>query len=251
MPATQKNVVLPRELPQHVVLAGIWRKRPSSRAHHVRTVCEILQRHYGVPRFGNPGDPLDDLVYIIVSNKTSPETAKRTYSHLKRRFHTWGDVLGSRPRVLKSILKPAGLSTVRSQQVRAALKKIKKDFGICDLRQLRGKPQSKVHDYLVSLPGVSDKVAKCIMMYTLAARVLPVDVHVHRVARRLGWTTRKRADQCHQELEALVPPNRRYAYHVDCIAHGRSVCRPRRPLCEQCCINRYCEYFKRERTRND
>ncbi len=33
------------------------------------------------------------------------------------------------------------------------------------------------------------------MMYTLNAQVLPVDVHVHRVAGRLGWTKRKRADR--------------------------------------------------------
>lgn len=239
------------ELPQHVVEAGRWRKPPNVRKDTVRRVCEILKRNYGEPRFGNPEDPLDDLVYIIVSNKTSPEMARRIYAHLKRNFHTWGDVLGSRPTVLQSILKPAGLSTVRARQVRAALKKIKKDFGSCDLNQLKGRPQSEVHDYLVSLPGVSDKVAKCIMMYTLAAKVLPVDVHVHRIAKRLGWTARKRADQCHEELEALVPPARRYAYHVDCIAHGRAVCRPRRPLCEQCCVSRYCEYFRTEWMRND
>ncbi len=91
-------------------------------------------------------------------------------------------------------------------------------------------------ELLVSLPGVSEKVAKCIMMYTLNHRVLPVDVHVHRVVSRLGWTKRKRADQCHQELESLVPPRWRYAFHVGCVLHGRAVCRAQKPLCGNCSI---------------
>ena len=92
----------------------------------------------------------------------------------------------------------------------------------------------------MGLDGVSEKVAKCVMMYTLGFDVLPVDVHVHRVATRLEWTNRKRADQCHEELEALVKPRYRFAFHVDCICHGRAVCRPKNPRCNDCVIRRYC-----------
>jgi endonuclease-3 len=84
-----------------------------------------------------------------------------------------------------------------------------------------------------------------VAMYTMGAKVLPVDAHVHRVATRLGWTARKRADQCHEELEFVVPPNWRYVFHVGCVLHGRSICRPKQPRCLKCCVNRYCEYFKR------
>src|SRR5262249_43991044 len=98
--------------------------------------------------------------------------------------------------------------------------------------------------YLAELPGVSDKVAKCVMMYTLGFDVLPVDVHVFRVASRLGWTSRCRADQCHDDLEALVQPKHRYAFHVDCICLGRAVCTPVHPDCPACPIRQYCVYFK-------
>ena len=91
-----------------------------------------------------------------------------------------------------------------------------------------------------SIAGVSDKVARCVMMYTLGAKVLPVDAHVHRLARRLGWTERKRADECHSELEAIIPPERRFTFHVAAILHGRAVCRPRDPRCAECCLRSYC-----------
>jgi endonuclease III len=210
----------------------------------VHRVCEILERTYRRPRLGNPKEPMDDLIYIILSNKTSPDVAQRTFARLKQRFPAWDDVLASHASVLRGILRPAGLATVKSRQLRAALKKIKSDFGSCNLNALRNMPESEAQNYLVALPGVSEKVAKCVMMYTLGSKVLPVDSHVYRVAKRLGWTNRKRADQCHDELETLVPPERRYAFHVDCIAHGRAVCRPTEPLCEQCPIKRYCVYFR-------
>jgi endonuclease-3 len=210
----------------------------------VRRVCEALEHSYGSPRLGNPRDPLDDLVYVILSNKTSAATAKNVFRQVKTRFPDWGDVLGTRIRALRSILKPAGLSAVKSRQIYRALRKISEDFGSCSLRALRKAQRKDVQDYLTSLPGVSEKVAKCIMIYTLGFEVLPVDVHVHRICTRLGWTVRKRADQCHEELEALVPSGRRFIFHVGCVAHGRTVCRPANPKCQSCVLSRYCDYYK-------
>jgi endonuclease III len=31
--------------------------------------------------------------------------------------------------------------------------------------------------------------------------------------------------------------------HVNLIRHGRNVCRPQHPLCEECCLVEYCEYY--------
>lgn len=222
----------------------IWRLPAPVRNTAVSNVCRALKRTYGSPRLGNPSDPLDDLIYIILSNKTGPLTARRTYKRLRQRFEKWERFLTAPILEVQRILRPAGLSSVKSRQLRGALRSIKLHLGSCDLRPLRGMPAAKTEEFLVGLPGVSEKVAKCIMMYTLNRRVLPVDVHVHRVASRLGWTKRKRADQCHQELESLVPPRWRYAFHVGCVLHGRAICRAQKPLCGHCPISRYCEYFK-------
>lgn len=239
--------MIPRRNTEKLVkkTGAIWHKPLALRDLIVEEVCEHLRGAYGAPRLGNPKDPLDDLVYIVVSNKTSAQMARLTYRRLKAKFGSWDEVLATGGKVLRPILKPAGLSRVKAKQLRAAFKKIRKSFGTCDLRALRHQSEKDVHKYLVGLPGVSDKVAKCVMMYTMGATVLPVDAHVHRIATRLGWTARKRADQCHEELESLVPPNLRRVFHVDCVLHGREVCRPERPVCERCCINSYCEYFRK------
>ncbi len=175
----------------------IWRSPQSSRRLRVRKVCEALRKAYGTPRFGNPSDPLDDLIYIVLSNKTTPGKARTIYSQLRERFQNWDDLLTEPISVLRALLRPAGLSAVKSRHIRGALRAIKNDFGACDLRALKRLTSEASQKYLVGLPGVSEKVAKCVMLYTLNLPVLPVDAHVHRVSHRLGWTARKRADQCH------------------------------------------------------
>jgi len=227
--------------PQTIV--SLTRRRPSPR--RVRRVCEILEATYGRPRLGNPQDPVDDLVYIVLSNKTAPKVAAANYKRVKERFPTWGNLLASDPEVLRRLIQPGGLAAVKACQIWAAISKIAADFGSPTLNELRSKSANESEKYLCSLLGVSKKVAKCVQMYTLEAQVLPVDVHVYRVAKRLGWATKNRANQCHEELEELIPPNRRYSFHVDCIAHGRAVCHTRQPLCDVCCIKRYCGHFKK------
>lgn len=226
---------------------SIWHESPRLRDRIVRNVCKSLRNAYGRPRLGNPIDPMDDLVFIVLSNKTSPRIARRTYADLRARFCSWDALLHAPISEVRRILKPAGLSSIKSRQLRAALRSIKSHMGSCDLRPLRRKSAGEIEAFLVRLPGVSEKVAKCVSLYTMNVKVLPVDVHVHRVSRRLGWTTRKRADQCHEELESLVPPALRYAFHVDCVLHGRRICRPHEPLCTKCCIRCWCEYFKGNR----
>jgi endonuclease III len=222
---------------------SIWGRRPKRRAQIVNRVCEALEEEYGRPRLGNPTKPLDDLIFILISNRTSPNLAEQTYQRLKKKFPQWDDILESPPWKLRAILKSSGLSRKKSQQIRSLLRKVKDDFGQCDLDELASWEEDDTNQYLKGLAGVSDKVAKCVMLYTLSSDVLPVDVHVYRVSKRLGWTARNRAAQTHDELEALIPPSKRFAFHVDCIAHGRSICRSK-PDCYRCKIRKDCDYFK-------
>jgi endonuclease III len=198
-----------------------------------------------MPTLGNPSDPIDDLVFVSLSNKSAPSVYQQVFRNLKLAFPDWKLFLAAPPTKLRELLRPAGLWRKRSRYLRAALRQIFRDFGNFDLRHLKEWESDRAIKYLAKLPGVSEKVARCVLMYTLGFRVLPVDVHVHRVATRLGWTKRRRPDQCHLELEAVVPARWRFSFHVGAIAHGREVCRPSKPKCEVCCIRRECEYYRK------
>ena len=95
--------------------------------------------------------------------------------------------------------------------------------------------------YLVSLPGVGAKTAKCVLMYSLGRAVLPVDIHVLRVAKRLGQVPAdaswKRTDEL---LEDEVPDELKFDVHVSFVIHGRDVCKSRNPDCENCVLADLC-----------
>lgn len=202
-----------------------------------------LRATYGLPRHGNPRRPLNDLFYIILSNKTTPDSAQRAYRALRRAFPSWDQIEPHDLSRLKEVLGPAGLSNVRTAQIVGIAEQLREKFGSVTLAPLKRMSSSEAETFLSGLPGVSLKVAKCVMMYTLGFEVLPVDSHVHRISVRLGWTSRKRADQCHEELEAIVPPPSRYGFHVAALAHGRAVCRPTNPRCDSCIVRRFCAYY--------
>ena len=206
----------------------------------VSAVVRELAASYGSPDLGNPSNPLDDLIFIILSNRSSPAPAQRIYRELKSEHPTWDTLAAADDTRLAMALRPLGLSQLKATQIKMSLAKIRADFGACDLSALRHLPIASAEEYLTSLPGVSKKVAKCVLLFAFEMEVLPVDVHVHRVATRLGWTSRRRADQSHDDLEKLIPPEYRRAFHVNAIAHGRELCRPRNPRCHACPIGSWC-----------
>lgn len=227
--------------------AKIWRAPISQRHRVVRQVCAALGKAFRSPRLGNPTDPVDDLIYLMLSNRTQAKTAQQVYHALKTLRGSWDQVAALPKRTIERAIKPAGFADIRSNQISGALRAIRRRFGKCSLDAMRQWSEDEAHQFLTSLPGVSDKVAKCVMMYTLGFEVLPVDVHVFRVSTRLGWTSRCRPSECHADLEMLVPPSLRYGFHVNCIALGRQFCQSMEPLCSACPISKFCVY-SRQRT---
>lgn len=207
----------------------------------VRRITDILERTYGTPDLGNKQDPLDELIYIILSQMTTGKSFARVFDRLKSSVPNWGQLASLPMRQLKSIIKDAGLSNQKAPRLKALVRRVSKDFGTTDLAAISSMPDADAEKYLTSLPGVGIKSAKCVLMYSLGRDVLPVDTHVARVARRLGLLdTVRRGSDVHRRLELTFPPGTRYAFHVNAIAHGRKVCLAIRPRCRECPLVRLC-----------
>lgn len=221
---------------------AIWGRSAPDRARTVAAVCDALATSYAETRLGNPRDPLADLIYITVSNRTTPTQARAAYAAVRSVAPKWDDLLRVSPETLRAALRPAGLSAIKAEFIRGIAERLRQRFGGVTLAPLKRMSDDQRLAFLTALPGVSDKVARCVMMYCFDSPVLPVDVHVHRLSRRLGWTARKRPDQSHAELEALIPPHARMRFHINAILHGRAVCASTDPRCVECVIRDHCQY---------
>ena len=213
----------------------------------VREICQRLEREYGSPRHGNLEDPLDELIYIILSTRTQEPKFAETFRRLKQAFATWDDIRPSSLPVLEAILGPLGLGRLKARQILTIVEDLRATFGCATLDPLAQLEDAEAEAFLTSLWGVSAKVAKCVLMYSLGRQVLPVDVHVHRMAGRLGFRTKKRPDTSQELVEAAIPPELRYGFHVNAVAHGRAVCLANTPRCESCCISTCCDYYRQAR----
>jgi len=163
---------------------------PQPRSHQreglARRVTRLLAATYGSPNHDNKRDPLDDLVFIILSQMTTHHSFGRVFDRLKERYPEWDQVASTPLRRLRSVIKDAGLSNQKAPRLKAIVTKLRADFGRATLDPLRHWSTARAESYLTSLPGVGTKTAKCVLMYALDRRVLPVDTHVWRVARRIG-----------------------------------------------------------------
>ena len=200
------------------------RQRSISLVSKAIAVTKVLRREYGSPRHNNKTDPLDELVFIVLSQMTTFRSYERVFERLKVAAPRWVDVLQMPTSQLKALIKDAGLSNQKAPRIKAMLKAITLDFGSPSLKRLGGMSTKAAEEYLISLPGVQRKTAKCVLMYSLKRKVLPVDTHTLRVSRRLGLTSEVAiGTRVHMSLEALFPSHLRYSYHVNALAHGRTV----------------------------
>jgi DNA (cytosine-5)-methyltransferase 1 len=209
-------------------------------------IVELLHKEYGSPNLDNKSDPLDELIFIILSLMTTGPSYSRVYDRLKEDYSDWSQLLHITPRQLANKIQDAGLSRQKAPRILSILKKIEKDFGVVSLLPLQKMPDRLVEEYLTSLPGVGLKAAKCVMMYSLGRKVLPVDTHVDRVSRRVGIILKDLPiTRVHEEMEKAVNPNDRYRYHVNLVMHGRRVCYAKRPHCERCVLISMCNYGRK------
>ena len=110
-------------------------------------ICSALELCYGSQRLGHPTQSEDALVYAMLSNRSSPEIALRVYQALKARFATWDEFLHSPSKVTAQLLQPAGLWRLRNQQIRRALRIIRRTFGDQGLISLRSWPQDRAEKF--------------------------------------------------------------------------------------------------------
>jgi endonuclease-3 len=205
-----------------------------------------LERAFGTPRPERLLPPLDELILTILSQNTNDRNRDRAYAALRARFPTWGEVLRADRGDLEATIRAGGLARVKSRVIQEVLARVRRDQGGLDLEALRRMPLDEARRYLTGLRGVGEKTACCVLLFACGRPVFPVDTHIHRVARRLGWVPeRATPGHSHEILGRLIPEERCFTAHVNLISLGRRVCRPRRPSCPSCPLLRLCRFAAR------
>jgi endonuclease-3 len=98
---------------------------------------------------------------------------------------------------------------------------------------------------LTELPGIGRKSANVIMRGAgVKAEGVIVDLHVVRVAPRIGIATGTDPKKIEKQIMEVIPEKDWGEIGMAISFLGRETCRPTNPKHHECVMNKHCEYFK-------
>jgi endonuclease III len=178
----------------------------------------------------------------VLSQHTSDVNSARAFAGLKERFGSWEEVADAPGAELADSIRSGGIAEVKARRIKQILREIEEREGRLSLDRLNEMSDAEVDDYLCSLPGVGPKTAACVLVFSMGRDAFPVDTHVERVVKRLGWVDQKTsAVVVQRDLTPRIPAEIRYELHTQLIKHGREICKPRMPLCTECVLFDFCD----------
>ncbi len=171
------------------------------------------------------------LVAVILSAQCTDARVNLVTPALFGRFPSAEAYAAAEPEELWPYVKSCGLFRAKARNIVLAMRAVARDHGGSVPRERAA---------LESLPGVGQKTAGVVLIQLGAEEAFPVDTHVGRVARRLGFTRELAPDRVEERLRALVPRERWGAGHQLFVWHGRRTCFARAPACSRCVLEDLC-----------
>ncbi len=177
------------------------------------------------------GTELELLVSVILSAQCTDARVNQATPGLFAAFPDAGAYAAAEPEALWPYIRSLGLFRNKAKAIVAAMRVIAREHG--------GRvPRDRAA--LEALPGVGRKTAGVVLVHLGAAQAFPVDTHVGRVSRRLGFTREEDPSKVEEDLMALVPEERWGRGHQLLVWHGRRTCIARAPACSRCPVADLC-----------
>ncbi len=207
----------------------------------VRQITLALEGYYGVPRREHSGDLLNILIETILSQNTNDQNRDRAYQGLKSRFPRWENVLKGNMRSTVSAIRPGGLAVQKAKRIREILRWIKEREGTLSLSFLKKMEVEEIEKTIGGLKGIGPKTLHCLLLFGLGKEAFPVDTHVLRTGKRLGFIPEEmNAEEAHRWMAPLVPKGKSLSLHLNLIRLGRSICKAKNPSCHSCFLSNRC-----------
>ena len=173
------------------------------------------------------------LIAVILSAQSTDKTVNSVTNDLFSICSTPESILLLGQKKLQKIIRPVGLSPTKSKNI------------ISTCKILLDKHNGEVPDNreaLEFLPGVGRKTANVVLNEGFGHSTIAVDTHVFRVSNRTGLAIGKTTLDTEIELLRVTPKKWTANAHRYLILHGRYVCKAKNFNCQQCVINKECEF---------
>jgi endonuclease-3 len=177
-------------------------------------------------------DPYLVLIACILSLRTNDRTTYPATMRMLELAKTPQEMMRVNEDVLAKAIYPVGFYKNKAEQI-IELSKIlveKYDGKVpCDIEEL------------CKFRGVGRKTANLVLSEGFNKPAICVDVHVHRIFNRLGYLKTKTPEETEFELRKRLPKKYWIPINSLLVTHGQNVCKPLKPLCDKCPVEKYCD----------
>jgi endonuclease-3 len=176
--------------------------------------------------------PFVTLISCLLSLRTKDEVTEQASRHLLIKYNTPEKLVQLSEQQIASLIYPVGFYKTKAKRIKEIAKIL--------IEKYEGKVPKNFGE-LLQLKGVGKKTASIVMVYGHKIYdFIPVDVHVHVIANRLGWVKSKNPDETMEKLMKIVP--KRYWYDLNnlFVSFGQNICKTISPWCSKCPIESHC-----------
>lgn len=223
------------------------RRKQSGNQPDFLKVYQLLAQSLGDPDLLHQSSPLahchstlEVLVATMLTQATSDRNAITAWHRFQAAYPQLEMVVQAGTDALAEVIRPAGMAAQRSRAILAVLNRVNEDFGEYSLDSLADDPE-RAWEYLMALPGVGPKTAACTLLFGFNHPFFPVDVHIERIMKRMGWVSLKMSPaEIQTMMGSMIPAHLVGGLHILLLNLGRKHCRPTNPDCVHCPLAGLC-----------
>lgn len=199
--------------------------------HELSVAFEALKRLHGDPGSGTkatnkPGGHvpvLDSLIRTMLSQNTTDVLSGKAFATLKQTFPTWEQVRAASEDDLAAAIQICGLGQIRAVRIKSILNSLAESAYGLSLEYMRDMEDAQIKQALTSFKGVGPKTASCVLIFSLGRADFPVDTHVWRISKKMGWVPNKASrEQTYAHMNVHMPSHMKHDLHVLLVKHGKT-----------------------------
>lgn len=199
------------------------RLREATRGRPKAAVFDLRDRGFG--------SPFQVLVASLISARTRDEVTLAVSLRLFAEAPTPADALELGEDRLAELIRPATFAETKARDVVEIARRVRDEHG--------GEVPATMEG-LTAFRGVGPKIAALTLAVAFGTPIVPVDVHVHRIANRWGLVETRTPEKTMEALESALP--RRYWIETNelLVPFGKFVCTGVAPRCSTCPLLSMC-----------
>jgi endonuclease-3 len=195
-------------------------------------ILDVLTNEY--PNAGchlEYSNPFQLLISTLLAAQCTDDRVNAVMIPLYQKYKTPSDFLKLKPEELENGLRSINFYRNKTKSVLNCCRALVEKYNGA---------VPKTMNELTELAGVGRKTANVVLGNCFGVPAIMTDTHLIRVSTRLGLTENETPEKIEMDLKEIIPDKSQVKFSHVIGQHGRTICKARRPLCEECAASKLC-----------